>query len=416
MLIKMEVYQLPSEPHQFKTSNFMAIRNIPNIVSEQAALQNLYGKPQAPLDALIQGIQQGVALEQLPQQLQNQALSNQIAQALQQAKLQQLQTGEVQNVGGRLVRYNPQTGQTEIILDAAPPPVTYQSLGFDPVTKLPVSFNPRTNTYSSPTGTLPSGPLIPKVAIPDSLTPEGLLVNRLNATMRDVNSGDQTLANQIQTRKDNENAAKLAAQQEILGQKQDFTAEQNQLNRENQQTLAERRLDAQSAKDKASGTQANNQQYLIDTSDTIISTIDRLRPQVNNTTVGMGSLTSIIPGSPAKDFQAQLKVLSSGIFRQQLQAMRASSKTGGAVGNVSNKEGDRFENALGALDQAQSVPSMLKQLDIISDSTKKYKEAIQKSPNSAGGAETTESIGELLKSGQISQEEALTRFRSLKAK
>lgn len=58
----------------------MAIRSIPSIIQQQAALKALNGPQQNPLDALIQGFSTGQAIQQLP------------AQQVQQALMAQLQT------------------------------------------------------------------------------------------------------------------------------------------------------------------------------------------------------------------------------------------------------------------------------------------------------------------------------------
>ena len=52
--------------------------------------------------------------------------------------------------------------------------------------------------------------------------------------------------------------------------------------------------------------------------------------------------------------------------------MRAASKTGAGVGNVSNKEGDRFENLKASLDRTQSygdIVAALKRLKSQSEFT-----------------------------------------------
>mgnify|MGYP001605059495 CR=1 FL=1 len=58
--------------------------------------------------------------------------------------------------------------------------------------------------------------------------------------------------------------------------------------------------------------------------------------------------------------------------------MREASKTGGAVGNVSDREGDRFANALGALEMSQSAENVQKQLTILIDSARKWQETVNK--------------------------------------
>jgi len=85
-----------------------------------------------------------------------------------------------------------------------------------------------------------------------------------------------------------------------------------------------------------------------------------------------------------RDFKAQLIPLKSGIFVNELTAMRDASKTGGAVGQVSDAEGARFENALGALEMSQSPKEFIKQLGIIQDSLTNWKAAM-----ATRGADTT---------------------------
>ena len=76
---------------------------------------------------------------------------------------------------------------------------------------------------------------------------------------------------------------------------------------------------------------------------------------------GLGA--SLIPGSPAADVRATLDTLKNQSFVQGLQAMRAASKTGGAVGNVSDSEGKRFESLRVALSQAQSPDRAREELE-----------------------------------------------------
>lgn len=124
-----------------------------------------------PLSALIQGFQ-------MPQQLANQALNEQLSRAIQQAKLQELQSG-IQNVGGNLVRVNPETGEVEVKFRggvSAASPTNFQLAGFTP-TGQPLSFDPRLNALTIPTmpqGVSLTGPLQPKTLIPESQKLVGL--------------------------------------------------------------------------------------------------------------------------------------------------------------------------------------------------------------------------------------------------
>lgn len=78
-----------------------------------------------------------------------------------------------------------------------------------------------------------------------------------------------------------------------------------------------------------------------------------------------GSLAGRTPNvlNVATGAQAKLDSIKSQVFQSSLQAMREASKTGGAVGNVSDREGDKLERTLAALDQAQGTADFKVQLN-----------------------------------------------------
>lgn len=83
--------------------------------------------------------------------------------------------------------------------------------------------------------------------------------------------------------------------------------------------------------------------------------------------VGLRGKLPNIPGGDAADAAAQLETLKSQIGFGVLQAMRDASKTGGALGAVSDAEGKRLEANLAALSQAQSLEQFKASLqDIVS--------------------------------------------------
>ncbi len=84
---------------------------------------------------------------------------------------------------------------------------------------------------------------------------------------------------------------------------------------------------------------------------------------------------SHIPGTEAKDFSAELKTLAANIAFNELAQMRATSKTGGALGAISDREGQLLQSALGALDQDQSPGNVTRQLAQIKDSIQKWQMA-----------------------------------------
>ena len=77
---------------------------------------------------------------------------------------------------------------------------------------------------------------------------------------------------------------------------------------------------------------------------------------------GLRGAVPNIPGTEAADAQALLNTLKSQVAFGVLQDMRNNSKTGGALGNVSDAEGKRLEANLAALEKAQSLDQMKRSL------------------------------------------------------
>lgn len=88
----------------------------------------------------------------------------------------------------------------------------------------------------------------------------------------------------------------------------------------------------------------------------IEQTVDRLLENPE----GLDGITGLVYGrtpaltDAARKANADLEQLKNLAFVQGLTELRAASKTGAGVGNVSNREGDRFENLKASLDRTQS--------------------------------------------------------------
>lgn len=106
-----------------------------------------------------------------------------------------------------------------------------------------------------------------------------------------------------------------------------------------------------------------------------VKSIDELMGQVNGWTTGWGSLLSHVPETDAKSFNTQLNTLKSSIAFNELTAMREASKTGGALGNVSNIELGLLESALAGLDSAQNPEDFKKQLTKAKESINRWRVA-----------------------------------------
>ena len=80
---------------------------------------------------------------------------------------------------------------------------------------------------------------------------------------------------------------------------------------------------------------------------------------------GIDGITGLVYGvtpaitGPARKAKAELDQLKNLAFIQGITELRAASKTGAAVGNVTNREGDRFENLKASLDRSQSKEDLV---------------------------------------------------------
>jgi len=109
--------------------------------------------------------------------------------------------------------------------------------------------------------------------------------------------------------------------------------------------------------------------------------LNRLQQAANElmTHKGLGRITGImgklpnVPGSDAANAQALLDNLKSQAGFTVLQNMRDMSKTGGALGQVSDFENKMLQANLAALDNAQSLPEFKKALKKIVDYTESAK-------------------------------------------
>lgn len=101
----------------------------------------------------------------------------------------------------------------------------------------------------------------------------------------------------------------------------------------------------------------------------VTDNIDKLIPQLDediaswwpsNKAGFVGSLLSNINGTEARDFEARITTIKANIGFDKLQSMREQSPTGGALGQVSEKELDQLNASMGNLDNSQS-PEQLRE-------------------------------------------------------
>lgn len=119
--------------------------------------------------------------------------------------------------------------------------------------------------------------------------------------------------------------------------------------------------------------------------DNSLNTMDRMAFEADRLSKdpGLSRITGLwgmlpnIPGQPGANANAKLETLKTQVAFGVLQAMRDASKTGGALGAVSDRENTMLGNALAALDRAQSEGEFRKALSQIVDYTKGAKQRLQ---------------------------------------
>lgn len=95
-----------------------------------------------------------------------------------------------------------------------------------------------------------------------------------------------------------------------------------------------------------------------------------------------GSIMKQIGGTEYYDMESALNVLKSNLAFKELQEMRANSPTGGALGNVTERELELLSSTMASFNQNQSASSMRENLGIIRPILEKLKGALR---NDLGG-------------------------------
>lgn len=95
--------------------------------------------------------------------------------------------------------------------------------------------------------------------------------------------------------------------------------------------------------------------------ETLLGTIDSAMAKLSPWTTGVGGeLLKHVPGSRAADLKEELQTVGSSLAFDRLQTMRDASPTGGALGQVTERELDMLMKAQSSLAQAQSLPQAWK--------------------------------------------------------
>ena len=126
---------------------------------------------------------------------------------------------------------------------------------------------------------------------------------------------------------------------------------------------------------QAAGATSGPSAYATERGIRTVQSVDELLSKVTRWTTGFGSALARIPETDARNFRAELDTLKANIAFNELTQMREASKTGGALGQVSNIELGLLQSALGALDAGQSPANLRAQLQKIKASVTRWNAA-----------------------------------------
>ena len=123
---------------------------------------------------------------------------------------------------------------------------------------------------------------------------------------------------------------------------------------------------------------------------TVMNTIDSALGKVGFGTTGLtGAITSQYPGSKSYTLRKDIETIKANIGFDELQAMRESSPTGGALGQVAVQELNSLQSTLGSLDPNQDEATLRTNLNNIYKHYSNWKDTVQK----AQGIQSTGATG-----------------------
>lgn len=126
-------------------------------------------------------------------------------------------------------------------------------------------------------------------------------------------------------------------------------------------------------------------QHAFAQAEVVLDKVDEALANVGVTTAGFGgALAAKIPGSPARDLRADLETIKANLGFDQLQAMRAASPTGGALGQVAVQELNALQSTIASLDAEQSPPALKKGLKQVQHHYNRWKYVMNKARQTRG--------------------------------
>lgn len=125
-----------------------------------------------------------------------------------------------------------------------------------------------------------------------------------------------------------------------------------------------------------------------------VDSVDEILAKVNTMSTGYGAAVfGKLPETQARNVAGMLNTLRSAIGFNELTAMREASKTGGALGQVSDRELNLLTSALGALDPLQSPDQLREQLEKVRGSVERWNTARRTLTGGSGATQPSRQSG-----------------------
>lgn len=120
--------------------------------------------------------------------------------------------------------------------------------------------------------------------------------------------------------------------------------------------------------------------------DRVINKIDQTLQATSGWTAGAGGAAfGIVPGTPARNLQADLETIKANLGFAELQAMRDASPTGGALGAIAVQELIALQSTVASLDRAQSPKQLRRNLGEVRRRYDNWRNTVREAEAQGGG-------------------------------
>ena len=188
---------------------------------------------------------------------------------------------------------------------------------------------------------------------PFSMTPPSFPDQKIGTNEMMIRMGSATLG-----AADRGNMAAMSAAGDKYGSIQDYNRAAELAQFQAQQDQYNKGLEAYQKAQEASKNNQRDPSALM-SSIVVNDSISRALPLISNWSSGVGSWLSVIPATDARNLKGLIDTMKANAGFDKLQAMREASPTGGALGQVSERELAFLQNVFGNMETDQS-PAQLK--------------------------------------------------------